>query len=186
MEVIDDPYRFPPLLTDFESVSPRRRHTLRELQLSRRAHRCDSLGCDGRALCRLGAECGSRHCCRRIQPLGHAPSSDAAAQWRHLGDFHPRSRSGHALQVLRPLTHLGHRQLKADPYGFACEVPPKSASVVADLDSYEWDDEEWMRDAGADELAESSRSPSTKFTSNPGCASPTARAFPIANSPSSW
>ena len=38
----------------------------------------------------------------------------------------------------------GYQQLKADPYGFACEMPPKSASVVADLDDYEWSDDEWM------------------------------------------
>ena len=33
---------------------------------------------------------------------------------------------------------MGHRQLKADPYGFGMEVPPKSASVVTDIDDYEW------------------------------------------------
>ncbi len=34
---------------------------------------------------------------------------------------------------------------KADPYAFLGEVPPKSASVVWDLD-YEWSDSEWMAD----------------------------------------
>ncbi|MBV9760319.1 MAG: 1,4-alpha-glucan branching protein GlgB [Acidobacteriaceae bacterium] len=38
----------------------------------------------------------------------------------------------------------GFREEKADPYGFFMEVPPKSASVVADLDRYEWHDQEWM------------------------------------------
>jgi len=38
----------------------------------------------------------------------------------------------------------GYNQLKADPYGFAMERPPKSASVVADLSTYEWGDSEWM------------------------------------------
>jgi 1,4-alpha-glucan branching enzyme len=33
---------------------------------------------------------------------------------------------------------------KADPYGFYNEIPPKTASIVWDLD-YEWRDEEWMR-----------------------------------------
>ncbi len=37
----------------------------------------------------------------------------------------------------------GYRVQKADPYGFACEVPPATASVVWDLD-YEWGDSEWM------------------------------------------
>ena len=33
---------------------------------------------------------------------------------------------------------------KADPYGFYNEIPPRTASIVWDLD-YEWNDAEWMR-----------------------------------------
>ncbi len=33
---------------------------------------------------------------------------------------------------------------KADPYGFYNEIPPRTASIVWDLD-YEWHDDEWMR-----------------------------------------
>ena len=82
--------------------------------------------------------------------------------------------------------HLGHRQLKADPYGFACEVPPKSASVVADLTNVRMERPRVDGAARADELAEASRSRSTKFISNPGCASLTARACRIARWPSPW
>ena len=39
----------------------------------------------------------------------------------------------------------GYRVQKADPYGFFCEVPPKTASVVWELD-YDWDDAGWMQD----------------------------------------
>ncbi|MBV8550360.1 MAG: 1,4-alpha-glucan branching protein GlgB [Acidobacteriaceae bacterium] len=42
----------------------------------------------------------------------------------------------------------GHSQMKADPYGFWMETPPKSASVVADLDRYTWHDHEWMEQRG--------------------------------------
>jgi 1,4-alpha-glucan branching enzyme len=38
----------------------------------------------------------------------------------------------------------GYQQMKADPYAFACEIPPKSASVVSNLDKYQWEDSEWM------------------------------------------
>jgi 1,4-alpha-glucan branching enzyme len=38
----------------------------------------------------------------------------------------------------------GYQQLKADPYGFYCETPPKSASVVWNLDKYRWNDADWM------------------------------------------
>jgi len=34
--------------------------------------------------------------------------------------------------------------LKADPYGFAAELRPRSSSVVANLDRYRWNDQTWM------------------------------------------
>lgn len=34
---------------------------------------------------------------------------------------------------------------KADPYGFAMEQRPRTASVVADLDRYQWSDEDWIK-----------------------------------------
>ncbi len=37
----------------------------------------------------------------------------------------------------------GYRVQKADPYGFLCEVPPRTGSVVWDL-RYEWGDQSWM------------------------------------------
>jgi 1,4-alpha-glucan branching enzyme len=33
---------------------------------------------------------------------------------------------------------------KCDPFGFAAELPPRTASVVANLDEYVWGDEAWM------------------------------------------
>jgi 1,4-alpha-glucan branching enzyme len=33
---------------------------------------------------------------------------------------------------------------KSDPYGFAAEKPPRTASMVADLDAYTWQDSQWM------------------------------------------
>jgi 1,4-alpha-glucan branching enzyme len=33
---------------------------------------------------------------------------------------------------------------KADPYAFAAEPTPRTASVVADLSAYEWNDSEWL------------------------------------------
>ena len=38
----------------------------------------------------------------------------------------------------------GHIYEKSDPYGFQQEVRPKTASIVADLDSYKWHDADWM------------------------------------------
>ena len=38
----------------------------------------------------------------------------------------------------------GYQQLKADPFAFYCETPPKSASVVWNAEKYQWKDQEWM------------------------------------------
>ena len=40
----------------------------------------------------------------------------------------------------------GHIYEKSDPYGFQQEVRPKTASIVADLDTYKWQDERWMEE----------------------------------------
>ena len=33
---------------------------------------------------------------------------------------------------------------KSDPYGFAAELPPLTASIVSDLSTYQWSDSDWM------------------------------------------
>lgn len=35
--------------------------------------------------------------------------------------------------------------LKADPYAFAAEKRPKTASIVSDISGFSWDDEEWVQ-----------------------------------------
>jgi 1,4-alpha-glucan branching enzyme len=41
---------------------------------------------------------------------------------------------------------------KSDPYGFAAELPPRTASKVANLDSYTWQDSAWMERRAAAHL----------------------------------
>jgi 1,4-alpha-glucan branching enzyme len=40
--------------------------------------------------------------------------------------------------------NAGYRAQKADPYGFYAEVRPDTASIVYDIDQYEWQDDKWM------------------------------------------
>jgi 1,4-alpha-glucan branching enzyme len=40
--------------------------------------------------------------------------------------------------------HDGHIYEKSDPFGFAQEVRPKTASIVADLEAHTWQDADWM------------------------------------------
>jgi len=39
----------------------------------------------------------------------------------------------------------GHLAQKADPYAFASELRPRTASVVWDLFKYQWNDDDWMK-----------------------------------------
>jgi 1,4-alpha-glucan branching enzyme len=82
-----------------------------------------------------------------------------------VGDFndwdgrtHPMRSLGSSgvWEIFLPAARVGHRYkfeirsrqgeilLKTDPYGFAAEVPPLSASIVTQS-AYEWRDEEWMQ-----------------------------------------
>ncbi len=44
----------------------------------------------------------------------------------------------------RIFTREGEQFDKADPYGFAMELRPRTGSVVVNLDQYPWQDSEWM------------------------------------------
>ncbi len=43
-------------------------------------------------------------------------------------------------------TQVGHCYQKADPYGFQHEVRPATSSVISKLDTYQWNDQEWILD----------------------------------------
>ena len=43
-------------------------------------------------------------------------------------------------------TAAGERLIKADPYAFAAENPPGTASRIADIDGYAWGDAAWQQD----------------------------------------
>ena len=148
----DDPYRFPPWLTDFEL------HLHGE-------------GSWHQSYDRLGAHL------RRVEGVDGvhfavwAPNAERVSV---VGDFnqwdgrrHPMGRrQGGVWELFLPglgpgcsykyevrSRHRGYTEQKSDPYGFASEPPPKSASLVCDLDTYKWNDGDWMeRRAGADWL----------------------------------
>ena len=42
-------------------------------------------------------------------------------------------------------TRWGEIIEKADPYAFAAEHPPKTASIICDIDRYTWRDDGWMQ-----------------------------------------
>jgi len=151
---VEDPYRFPPMLTDFE-LHLHGEGTHSETYHMLGAHLMECLGVRG------------------VRFAVWAPNAEVVSV---VGDFndwdsrrHPmRLRDGGVWELFIPglaagTTYKynvrsrlrGYQQQKADPYAFATEMPPKSASVVAELDSYTWHDEEWMaRRAGRNLLKE--------------------------------
>ena len=59
-------------------------------------------------------------------------------------DFIPGITKGSLYKYHIVSRHHGHLVDKADPFGFFHEKPPRTASVVWDLD-YQWSDQEWMQ-----------------------------------------
>ncbi|HEV2387453.1 MAG TPA: 1,4-alpha-glucan branching protein GlgB [Candidatus Acidoferrales bacterium] len=143
VEEFFDPYAFPPLLTDYDL------YLLAE-------------GTDYRSFDKLGAHQLTNEGVTGVQFAVWAPHARRVSV---VGDF---NRWDGRVHVLRPrrsgcwelfLPGLaegalykfeivpeegGHPLLKADPFGYQAELRPRSASVVADLDGYDWGDGDWM------------------------------------------
>jgi 1,4-alpha-glucan branching enzyme len=140
---LEDPYRFPPLLTSFD------------------------LHLHGEGTFYEGFNTMGAHLvtCEGVSGVRFAVWAPNALVVSVVGDFnewdshrHPmRLRTGGIWEIFLPAAGpglcykyairsrvQGYFQQKADPYGFQMEVPPKSASVVCDLSTYEWNDHAWM------------------------------------------
>jgi 1,4-alpha-glucan branching enzyme len=141
--MIDDPYALPPLLSDFDL------HLMAE-------------GSHFRSWERMGARAGEHAGLAGVGFAVWAPNARAVSV---VGDFngwdgrrHPmRSRGGTGIwELFVPGLEEGlvykfeiHPRegppiLKADPYAFAAELRPRTASIVRQPDGYVWGDQEWM------------------------------------------
>jgi len=138
-----DPYAFPPLLTDYDL------HLLGEGQ----HWQCyEKLGAHPRT---IGG----------VEGVNFAVWAPNAQGVSIVGDFNAWDTRRHPMRKHIPggiwelfIPGLGEGTLykyhvkqahgeeidKSDPYGFAAEVPPRTASRVADLDRYRWHDEDWI------------------------------------------
>jgi 1,4-alpha-glucan branching enzyme len=66
--------------------------------------------------------------------------------------FIPGLREGEIYKYDLRSHHQNYHGEKADPYGFYAEVRPRTASIVANVDRYQWNDEEWMKARAAQPL----------------------------------
>jgi 1,4-alpha-glucan branching enzyme len=151
---IEDPYRFPRLISDFD-LHIHGEGTQYESYRSMGAHLVECQGAHG------------------VRFVVWAPNAEVVSV---VGDFNDwddrrhamRLRTGGVWEIFLPgvgpgtnykysvrAPSRGFRQQKADPYGFAMEVPPQSASIVCDLESYQWNDQQWLNErARKDHLKE--------------------------------
>ena len=68
-------------------------------------------------------------------------SSSTAGVWE---GFVPDIGQGASYKYHIESRYRGYKVDKADPYGFAAEIRPETASRVWNLDNYSWHDESWM------------------------------------------
>ncbi len=139
-----DPYAFPPLLTDFDlHLIGEGTHYLKYEKLG--AHVREVEGVRGvhfgvwtpNAL-RVSVVGDFNQWDGRMHPMRNRGASGV---WEL---FFPGLEEGLIYKFeIRPNSG-GPPMLKADPYAFAAEVRPKSGSIVANIESYSWGDNEWM------------------------------------------
>ena len=140
-----DPYQFGPVLTDFDL------HLLGEGTHYRNferlgAHLRDARGLPGRPLRRLGPQraCASASSATSTTGTAAATRCGTAARPASGRSSSPTSCQGEVYKFEIKSRYHGYLVQKADPYGFAAELRPKTASVVWDVTKFDWDDDEWM------------------------------------------
>jgi 1,4-alpha-glucan branching enzyme len=140
---IEDPYRFGQLISDTE-IYLHGEGTLHEAYRTLGAHLAEADGVRG------------------VRFAVWAPNAENVTVAGEFNDWdirrHPmRRRNGGFWELFIPglgegtaykynvrSRFAGHQQLKADPYAFECETPPKSASVVWNIDRFQWTDAAWL------------------------------------------
>jgi 1,4-alpha-glucan branching enzyme len=139
-----DPYAFPPLLTDYD---------LYLMGEGTHYQKYEKLGAHIREIAEVrGAHFGVwAPNAMRVSVVGDFNSWDGRVHpMRHRGSsgvweiFLPGLGEGTLYKFeikSRVKNQLG---LKSDPYGFAAEMRPKTASVVTNIDCYKWNDAAWM------------------------------------------
>src|SRR5579863_9748424 len=139
----DDPFRFPQLLSSFQ-LHLHAEGTNYESYAMLGAHLVEVEGVSGArfAVWAPNAEC--------VTLVGDFNGWDTRTHPMRLRDsgiwefFLPGAAQGCAYKYNVRSRVRAYRQLKADPYAFWSETPPKSASLVANLDQYQWRDAAWM------------------------------------------
>ena len=82
----------------------------------------------------------------RLQPVGpHEPSAAGLGDCGIWEGFVPGAKPGLGYKYFIQSRYGDYSAEKIDPFAFRAETPPKSASIVWDL-NYTWGDGEWMKE----------------------------------------
>ena len=140
---IEDPYRFPPLLSEFDLyLLGEGTHYKSYEKLG--AHLMEVEGVRGVAFAVWAPNA------QRVSVVGNFNNWDGRRHpMRSRGSsgvwelFLPGLREGelYKYEVKGRNAYLG---LKADPYAFYAELRPNTASIVRNIDDYTWQDQDWM------------------------------------------
>jgi 1,4-alpha-glucan branching enzyme len=141
---LEDPYRFPTTFSDYDLHLLGEGTHLRNYELLG-AHLTEVEGVRGVSFAVWAPNA------RRVSVVGDFNSWDGR---RHVMRLHP---GVGVWEIFVPGVEEGAMYkyeikgkagdllpLKADPYGFRSQHPPQTASVVHDIERYEWADAEWM------------------------------------------
>ena len=140
---VEDPYRFPPLVSEFD-LHLHSEGTQYESYRTMGAHLVE---CEGVAGVRFAVWAPNAEVMSVVGDFNdwderrHPMRLRTAGIWEF---FMPGAGVGMNYKYSVRSRVRGYRQQKADPYGFATENPPKSASVVTELSTYQWGDVDWM------------------------------------------
>jgi 1,4-alpha-glucan branching enzyme len=152
-ETIIDPYRFLPILTDFD------RHLFSK---GDHHHTYDKLGAH---LMEIDGVKGVHFAvwapnAVRVSVVGDFNNWDGRThQMRVLGEsgiweiFIPEIREGYKYKF-EIKTKSNDILIKTDPHGFYSEIRPNTASVIYDINGFEWSDEEWLEERGKQDVRE--------------------------------
>jgi 1,4-alpha-glucan branching enzyme len=143
-ETIEDPYRFGPIITDFD-LHLHSEGTLYEAWNSFGAHLATVEGVPGVRFAVWAPNAAT------VSVAGDFNEWDTRRHTMRLRNagvweiFIPCAKAGDSYKYFVRSKFNGYQQMKADPWAYRTEPPPKSASVVCDTGGYQWRDEEWMK-----------------------------------------
>ena len=140
---IEDPYRFGTIITEFD-LHLHSEGTLYESWRSFGAHAATLEGVEG---VRFAVWAPNAEVVAVVGDFNQWDTRRHVMRRRNAGVweiFIPGVKNGDSYKYQVRSRLQGYQQMKADPYAFESETPPKSASVVCNLDAYAWQDNEWM------------------------------------------